>query len=375
MKLQDLFDVVDLHREIREGFVRVRTHPHDPQLGILNYTEKAQYDKHWNDVTRQCRGLIYDSRSGEVLARPFDKFFNLGEHAPGIFAPEAQVEVTDKMDGSLGILYYGPQGWAIATRGSFESEQAIHATDVLRDKYLAEGCWVPDSGLTYLFEIVYPENRIVLDYGDQDDLVLIGVRDIESGTTWGPRYRGLLHHSWPGPRAKTFPAGTFRQALEIADRPNAEGIVVRFMASDLRVKVKQDDYVRLHKLVTGLNERAVWEHLAEHRGTYGNLLASVPDEFHEWVTVTAEAFLDAHEALHGWAHAEYRDIVAGLPFESVDAKDRDYRAAFASWARETEHPALIFQMLDGRDISPAIWKTLKPKGETASLMNRNEDNA
>jgi RNA ligase len=202
MKLSDLMNIDDLDREILDGFVRVRTHPHDPDTQIFNYTEKAQYEKHWNYVTKQCRGLIH--RRGEVLARPFDKFFNLGEHdydTSDVFAPDRLVEMTDKMDGSLGILYPWPgdgfkmrHQWAIATRGSFESEQAIHATDVLRNKYPD---FKPAPGFTYLFEIVYPENRIVLDYGDQDDLILLGMRNIDRGFIVGPQ-SSVATSAWPG---------------------------------------------------------------------------------------------------------------------------------------------------------------------------------
>ena len=73
---------------------------------------------------------------------------------------EAAVEVTDKHDGSLGILYPAPDGRnAVATRGAFESAQALHASELYRREY--ERAWRPESGWTYLWEIVYPANRIV----------------------------------------------------------------------------------------------------------------------------------------------------------------------------------------------------------------------
>jgi RNA ligase len=365
-KLSDLMSIDDLETEMKAGFVRERRHPADPRCTILNYTEKAQYEKHWTDVTRQTRGLIVLNTTREVLARPFDKFFNYGEHEADSLDLEAAVRVTDKMDGSLGILYYGPQGWAVATRGSFESEQAIHATDVLRDRYLAEG-FTPVEGVTYLFEIVYPTNRIVLDYHGADDLFFLAARDIASGQIYGPETANSFR--WAGPQTQILPYTTLGRALEAPPRPNAEGLVVRYAWTDAMVKIKQEDYVRLHKLVTGLNERAVWEHLASHNGTYGDLLASVPDEFHDWVTTTAEGFLDDYESLQGWAHATYH----GWMEREEEWGEGWTRKDFALWAREQIHPGMMFQMLDGRDISPAIWKTLKPKGETNSLLNRNED--
>ena len=66
--------------------------------------------KRWDEYTRAARGIIFNKRTGECVARPFPKFFNLGE------MPESQLnkipkdpsnyEVYDKLDGSLGILYW-----------------------------------------------------------------------------------------------------------------------------------------------------------------------------------------------------------------------------------------------------------------------------
>jgi RNA ligase len=174
--LSDIFPIADLESEIAEGYVRIQYHPTDT-LAILNYTEKAVYSKHWNNITSNCRGLIFDKVSFVVEARPFSKFFNYGELPPGSIDLNAHVEVTDKMDGSLGILYKASDDWAIATRGSFASDQAIWATEWFR-KY-AEFSYF-NSKYTYLFEIVASWNRIVLSY-DWEGLVLIGIIDKETG--------------------------------------------------------------------------------------------------------------------------------------------------------------------------------------------------
>ena len=122
--ISDLFDPADLESAIADGFVRAQDHP-TLALRILNYTERAQYERVWTDVTRQCRGLIVDGM-GRIVARPYAKFFNYGEHDEATLSLDEFVTITDKMDGSLGILYRGTDGQlAIATRGSFASEQAI----------------------------------------------------------------------------------------------------------------------------------------------------------------------------------------------------------------------------------------------------------
>lgn len=151
--LNDLFDAKALRHEIEDGYIREVYHPTEP-LAILNYTDKAQYDRHWNEVTRVCRGLIYNTETHEVVARPFEKFFNWNEPEAAIGLDEPVVAL-EKMDGSLGILYPKPSGgYAIATRGSFTSEQALRGTLIWEAKYASR--FVPEAGYTALFEIINP---------------------------------------------------------------------------------------------------------------------------------------------------------------------------------------------------------------------------
>ena len=251
--LNDVFDPAELASAVQTGHVRLQRHPSRP-LTIYNYTEAGQYAGAWTPVTLACRGLVVDA-AGAIIARPYRKFFNHSEvHAPQLDAA-AEVLVTDKADGSLGIIYHDGDGPAVATRGSFASDQALHATELLRARY---GGFVPPTGLTVLVEIIYPGNRIVVDYDGLDDLVLLGAVDIATGRTYGP----AAVPTWPGPVVETFGYATFAEALAAPPRAGREGLVVHFTAADQRVKIKYADYVRLHRLVTGLTARTVWDVMA-----------------------------------------------------------------------------------------------------------------
>jgi RNA ligase len=355
--LPDLFDTALLDTMIQEGYVRVQRHPTSPLL-IHNYTEKAQFAEIWNAVTLACRGLI-TSPDGTVIARPFPKFFNHGQ--PG--APEvdldAPVRVTDKADGSLGVIYPdGTGGHAVATRGSFASDQARHATAVLRDRY---GRWVPPAGLTVLVEIIYPGNRIVLDYGDLDDLVLLGAVDLGSGRSYGPE----AVPDWPGPVVESFTHPTLAHALAAPPRAGREGLVVWFPDTDLRIKLKYEEYVRLHRIVTGLNARVVWEGI----GDLDALVESLPDEFHPWVRTVATALTAEVDTRAAAVEEEYRTILAGL----ADGWSRKDFALVAS-----RHPlrGYLFLRLDGRDCRPRLWQEVRPAADwTPSGRVLSEDTA
>lgn len=124
-----------LHEMINEKLVSVQKHP-EADLFIYNYSPKVQYEKLWNEVTLKTRGLILDAKMNYV-ARPFEKFFNLEELQPNEI-PQIPFDVYEKIDGSLGILYWLNDKPFIATRGSFTSEQSQHATDVLYSRYRLE---------------------------------------------------------------------------------------------------------------------------------------------------------------------------------------------------------------------------------------------
>ena len=358
--LDDLFDLLDLEAAIDSGFVRTQTHPTLPYT-IFNYTERTAYENVWTPVTKQCRGLIAHADTGEVIARPFPKFMNYGQDGAHVGAADDAVIVTDKADGSLGILYpTGNGGHAIATRGSFASEQAQHATALYQDRYADIAS--PARGWTYLFEIVYPQNRIVVDYQGLDDLLLLGAVQIATGYSLPPDAVA----GWPGPRIETFPYATLAEALAAPDRPGREGLVVHYVAANERIKIKQADYVELHKLVTGMNERVVWEHLG-NGGDLDTLIAPLPDEFHPWVRSVAERLVDELAEIQASAEAAHAELVAALP-DGWTRKDYAIKAAgspLRPW---------LFNLLDERDPGPSIWKTLRPSG-AVTLTAQTEDAA
>lgn len=358
IRLGDIMNLSDLSVAISDGFVRSQVHP-TLSLTILNYTEKAQWERAWNDVTRQCRGLIVDADKF-VVARPFPKFFNYGEHPEGSLDLNAPGIVTDKMDGSLGIMYPSPlhrSGFAIATRGSFTSDQALFATQLLNDRYADWAC-AQSTTRTPLFEIIYPENRIVLDYGNMRDLVWLDTICIRDG-------QSFFQGDWPGEMAAAMQAATLREALALPPRKNAEGVVVS-MHDGLRVKIKQEDYVALHRLITGMNARVVWERLGAG-DTISGICEGLPEEFWPWVNEVGNELIHAAWWLVNETYDVFDRIVACLP-EDYTRKD------FALAAQQSGHRARLFMLLDGRtaDVHKQVWGTLKPSG-TRALVAIGED--
>jgi RNA ligase len=357
MTLSDLLDLSKLEKHVADGEIKSRRHNTEP-LTIYNYSARCQFEKIWTHETKTCRGLIVDDL-GDVVARPFAKFFNLGEHsdAPPLHEPHS---IYEKLDGSLGVAYVRARDGrtAIATRGAFHSPQAEHATELLQSRY---PFWLPPSGETWLFEIIYAGSRVVVDYGDMDELVLLARIDTEKG-------RDLPIDSVPHPfrMAKRFEMDWSKmlESQRVMRGLSSEGFVVRFHESGLRLKVKTDDYMRLHRLVCGLSTRAVWEVLSTG-ASMDDFLAAVPDEFMEWVKAKA---------------AELRTRFAIIEEEcrlvTADARalyDRKAQAEIIN--ARAEHPAVCFKMLGGQrddkpgNYAPLIWKLLYPPHETFRAVN------
>ena len=325
----------DLLKEmIEQGYVEVQKHP-EQELYIYNYTQIAQYDRIWNEVTLMCRGLMLNEQ-GQIVARPFPKFFNLGEHENQEI-PNEPFEVYEKMDGSLGILYWCDNGPCIATRGSFTSIQSQKANEMLLQKY-HETLEQLDQQYTYLFEIIYPENRIVVDYGSKEQLVLLAIVETATGDEMPLVDIGF-------PIVKRYDGLQDLEALREIQEDNKEGFVVKFK-SGLRYKIKFEEYVRIHRIITQVSTISIWEYLKEGK-QLGELLERVPDEFYAWVRKTNDELLGAFLAIEQKAKEDYKVL--------------DGRKETAEYFKTCTYPAVMFRMLDGRTYDEIIWKMLRPK--------------
>jgi RNA ligase len=379
-----------LEKYYQDGLLLKQTHPiHD--LTIWNYSPKVQYDRLWDDITMQCRGLVTNSK-GDVVARPFKKFFNYEEHKPEEI-PNEEYEVYEKMDGSLGILfyyeyeltdekryniwfnnnyetgmerffdpnnlpdfdnpYYEPTPktkgeWIMATRGSFTSPQAIKGKELL-GKYNFERL---HHDYTYLFEIIYKENRIVCEY-DFDDIVLLGIVNTKTGDEVNIHYNNedirfknmisnigfsvvMLYKTW----------GEGYDLLKEEISKDREGYVIRFK-NGFRMKIKGEEYIRLHRILTNISNRDIWEYLKDNK-PFDELLEKVPDEFNDWVKETVKDLTVRFENIDN----DYNSI-----FNSINTIDRKN---FAEQAKRYSHSGILFAMYDGKPTHNIIWKIIYP---------------
>jgi len=373
-----------------DGLLQKQTHP-TLDLTIWNYTPKVQYERLWDDITIQCRGLVTNSK-GEIVARPFKKFFNYEEHKPEDL-PNEFFEVYEKMDGSLGILFYyehelsderryniwfnnnyetgmerffDPKNlpdfdnpyyeptpktkgeWIIATRGSFTSPQAIKGKELL-EKYNFKRL---HTDYTYLFEIIYKENRIVCEY-DYEDIVLLGMIETKSGNEVNIhsnneeiRFNNMISNI--GFRVvmlyKTWGEGYDILKEEISN--DREGYVIRFK-NGFRMKIKGDEYVRLHRILTNISNRDIWEYLKDNK-PFDELLEKVPDEFNDWVKETVKDLQNKFDSIKNTVEGEFKELIN--------------KKEFAEKIKDNPNRSFLFKRLDSysNQLNEMIWDSIYP---------------
>ena len=331
------FDPQTLPTLIEQGYINSQVHPSLP-LTIYNYTAKAQFDRYWVEATLACRGLVLDHHD-QIVARPLPKFFNLSEYQGTL--PDGVPNIYEKLDGSLIILFHYQGQWEVASRGSFASDQAKMAR-VLLDNYQANVEQL-DRSHTYLFEIIYPSNRIVVDYGAAQRLVLLAAVHTQTGAE-------LEHTSvdWID-RAETYPATTLPEWLKSIDETeselnNHEGFILKW-PNGFRLKYKLADYVRLHRIITRVQAKDIWECLSEHQNLT-QFLDSVPDEFYNWVKETKLDLETKYQEIETECQRVFKDL--------------GNRRETAIYFQTQKYPGVLFLMLDKRDYEQVIWKLIKP---------------
>jgi len=335
------------------GLVKMIPHPDEP-LMLYDYTIQCQIQDAWEPATLAARGLVLDLQ-GEVVSRPFDKFFNVDEQPHTKLEALAQkgvpAEISEKVDGSMVEAFYAPSGRPITcTRGSWASPQAVAAKRFLD----AVGAWPNLSARdsTYLFEYTAPWNRIVIPYSEER-LFLLGVR-ARDGEELTYAQNALLAEALGFP----YPSYRVGEASQLDMRAGtgcrAEGFVLRY-PDGLRVKMKYLDYKELHRIVTGFNVKSIWKMLAN--GQNLDLPPdNLPDEFYNW-------FIKEKDQLK----SKFADAMVQVDdiFRSSNLLG-PRRDIALGWK---DHPhyikSALFARLDGKDYKGILWKSMEPSGDAS----------
>lgn len=252
-------------------------HQKNGRYELFDYNTYGIYDHGWTKESLLSRGLVLDVVNKKIAAYCWPKFFNFGEVSYEL--PNGQFIATTKYDGSLGICYWDEERhiWKVNTRGSFNSDQAVWATDWLSNRQDITKNLI--KGDTYLFEIIYPDNRIVISY-DFSGLVLIGAYD-----KYGEEYkRYQLEYLSDISNLRLAELFEFKSIDEMVRKSkelsvNEEGWVITF-ENGYKIKIKGDEYVKYHKIVTNFSKLSMWKYYYDKLDfNFDQLKKDFPEEF------------------------------------------------------------------------------------------------
>lgn len=315
----------ELDLRVEGGYLR--SNVSDEGLRIYCYTEKTVWERHWDQYTRRARGLVL-SPDGEIVARPFPKFFNLGEPScPEL--PNLPYSLYEKLDGSLGIWFYYKGRWRVCTKGSFQNDYVTFA-----EKYVNYLDRFPKN-LTVLCEIVPPpsEDGMVRVTKHTPDLYFLGAVDRCTGEDMDP---ASFQRKWPGPSSMRDDRSIEDALSKAPSLEGTEGWVVRY-SNGTRVKIKTAWYLRLFRAISDLSVKRIQELLISGQGISG-----FPEEFRLEAEVIANSLLSLAKEKSERVHALY------------DASWHGDRKTFAQRVSPYKEKGLLFALYDGKDIEKKI---------------------
>lgn len=354
---------------VNQGRITGQYHPVYPYR-IFKYSQITTYAKDWDAITLASRGLVVNTETGEIVVRPFKKFFNYNEGQTPDEVMSGPFTVADKLDGSLGLLFKNPSGgFEITTAGGFMSDQAAHATALYNEKYA--GKWNPNDNLSYHFEIIYAQNRIVVNYGDEDDIYLLGAVNKKTGRS--VPLSKLTEWKWK--RAQEF--DNFNSIADVTNAPDPgitkEGYIVHFTDTDARVKFKFGEYLQVHKLATGLNARRIHSELKAGGDTLENFKMNAPEEFKDYIEAQEKDIMGKYTFKKKQILDLYDEMNSMLLPEKNTQKDF---ALLVNQKAPKEFRSQLFSLRTRGTVNEeSLWDSIEPpfeKGFWAAGTGKNE---
>jgi hypothetical protein len=357
---------------VSEFAIRVTAHPDFPNIAILNYDQIESRPK-THPIIKECRALVLDTRTFDIAARSFPRFFNFGE------APEeikdfdfSNFIVQEKCDGSLCLIFFFEGHWHANTRGSFAVDPIATGVNMTWREAFCKAMGITtlseldgelDRSITYVAEFCSPFNKIVRRYEQPTMYLLTTFRQheelpIEETEAWTER--------WPVFKKAT--RYNFRSIEEIQDflleqsknDPTFEGVVIRDR-QNLRSKIKNPKYLALHAMRGESDNLFHPKHLLPFimDGGDDELLLyfnEVRPQFFELKSKVQDAYIDLLET---WV--EHKDIEDQKTFAMAVKSNRFSSVLFETRKQHGSKQTVKDLKKQWREVQPQILKFLLGK--------------
>ena len=318
----------------------------------------SQIDSDFNEpLVRECRGIILEKDTWNVVAYAFNKFFNFGES----YADEidwASARVLEKVDGSLIKVYYY-NGWRVGTNSTIDADDAkllAPPYETFMDLFSAAAdiCGLDynklDPHYTYIFELRSPYNKVVVPYEDIR-IIHIGTRnnitceevEVDIGIE----------------KPKQYMLSSLDDCIAMAATFDftKEGFVV-VDKNYHRVKVKSEDYVRVHRLANNGSitlERAI------------DLIRM--NELEEFLVYCPQYTGFINDVCHRF-NKFYSDIYFNVNMALIEKMDCETRKDFAAVAKTFKYPMVWFKVYDTKSFDIDAWINSLTTAKLATYLEK-----
>jgi len=260
-------------------------------LVVLKYRPEVTFYDLWNEFYMETRGVVIDLYEMKLVSAPYRKFFNLNEkpitdidRVFKLMSKANKVIIKNKEDGSMISCSKYKDDLVISTPGSLDSDQAIWSKKFLNEHYPDLVTKMP-SDLTFIFEAIYPDNRIVVDYKGKENLILTNIRNNLTGRLLSEELveQYAKEYNFQIPEKET--TGLLELMEKAKDRElypasEKEGwvFVIKTDEEELLFKLKCDDYCELHKIMSfASSPKIIFNAIKE--GNIDDMLSKIPKEF------------------------------------------------------------------------------------------------
>ena len=331
-----------LSEEVKNGYVTVHENP-DKKIFNYAYSRLTEQENHWNEITLRTRGLILDS-NGRIIFNCPRKFFNFQQNN---FANDTYKRLKDdfkiyeKLDGSaIWVVNDSEYGFVVSSKSSFTSEHSAWAKEIIEQKFKEKDS-IFKEGICYCFELIHPENRIVVDYGEEKTLKLWGLKT-QSGETIELEDNIVDTSYFETP--KLLGTNNDKTAIDnYINQKNVEGVVLKGEGDD-RIKIKSQTYLELHRIKTECTPNRILELLMSGKRVSDY---DFPDEFLKEVQSYEDIYLKKYQQIYNQIESAEKIL--------HNKTDKEIGLAEIDGFLKSG----IFNLRRNKDVSNLIWRKVK----------------
>lgn len=316
-----------------------------------------------NDIFRSS---VWDL-DGNLVSASFKKFFNWDEKPDLDPAPASLQGATlmEKVDGSTLIFSRYKGHTVIRTRGTVDArkQENGHEIDLLCEKYgkfIAYLNSFETSNESFVLEWTSPNHRIVLNYGDEPDMILTAIIDHSDYSYMKQSQLDYFASELNLRRPRTFKYDSVEEMKASVEAfKGMEGLCVYYNGGQHIRKVKGAEYLAKHRMKSELSniEKVMDLWLVSGRLPYQEFFNYCETAFDYEIANDARGFIS--NICDAWKEVVTIEVAMKEKVALLaDGSRKDAAAIILQVYGNTNRASFAFKLLDGKPLDDECYKKL-----------------